>query len=202
MTFVYNITADTIRQRLVSAPQTEEINPYPTNILRRTMRPAAVLVPLFWQDSQWQVLYIRRAAVNGDIHSGQVAFPGGGKEPQDLSPEDTALREAQEETGLPSQQVRVLGRLPLFRTISNYVVTPVVAQIDWPFPLRLSHTEVSRVFHVPLQWLANPAHRQVRERSLANGMTIPMIYFEPYDGEVIWGATARITETLFKTLKL
>lgn len=202
MTFAYNITADTIRQRLDSAPRTEEINPYPADILRRTMRPAAVLVPLFWQNNQWQVLYIRRAAVNGYTHSGQVAFPGGGQEPQDLSPEDTALREAQEEIGLPSQQARVLGRLPLLRTISNYVVTPVVAQIDWPFPLRLSRAEVSRVFHVPLQWLANPAHRQVRESSFANGMTIPLTYFEPYDGEVIWGATARITEALLKALRL
>ncbi len=202
MTFAYNVTADTIRQRLVSAPQSGEINPYPTDILHRPMRPAAVLVPLFWQNHQWQVLYIRRAAVDGYLHSGQVAFPGGGQDPQDLSPEDTALREAQEEIGLPPQQARILGRLPLFRTISNYVVTPVVAQVDWPFPLRLSHTEVSRVFHVPLQWLADPAHQQVRESSFANGMTIPLIYFEPYDGEVIWGATARITETLLKALRL
>ncbi|GAB4537526.1 MAG: hypothetical protein Fur0018_28240 [Anaerolineales bacterium] len=196
------LSVEIIAQQLAAAPLCEEINPYPTGILRQPPRTAAVLVSLFWHQRAWQVLYIRRATMNGDMHSGQVAFPGGGQEPQDLSPAETALREAHEEIGLPPNRVEILGTMPRFRTISNYLVAPVVGQIAWPFPVRMSRDEVSRVFHVPLAWLADPAHREVRQRTLPDGRQIPVIYFQPYDGEVIWGATARITVALLETLGL
>ncbi len=187
------------RLRNGSAPH-REINPYPTGLLRGAARPASVLIPFLMRDNAWHLLYIRRSRVDGDIHSGQVAFPGGGSEAQDASPAATALREAHEEIGLPVEQTRLLGMLPRFRTISNYLVTPVAALIPWPFPLRLSRNEVSRVFTVPLAWLADPANREVRPRALPGGRRMPVIYFRPYDGEIIWGATARITVALLETL--
>ncbi len=195
------LTPDLIAARLRngSAPR-REINPYPTGLLRGAARPASVLIPFLMQDNAWRLLYIRRSRVDGDIHSGQVAFPGGGSEAQDASPAATALREAHEEIGLPVERTRLLGTLPRFRTISNYLVTPVAALIPWPFPLRLSRNEVSRVFTVPLAWLADPANREVRPRALPDGRRMPVIYFRPYDGEIIWGATARITVTLLETL--
>ncbi len=197
------ITPAFIASRLHNnAPPRDEINPYPTGILRGAARPAAVLIPFLQHAGAWHVLYIRRSHVEGDMHSGQVAFPGGGSEPGDQSPAETALREAWEEIGLPRAQTQVLGALPRFRTISNYLVTPIVAHIPWPFAVHTSPQEVSRVFTVPLAWLADPAHREVRQRQLPDGRRIPVIYFQPYEGEIIWGATARITVTLLEMLGL
>ncbi len=189
----FAFTPDNIRAKLAQAPQPGEINPFPASILSASPRPAAVLVPILQKPDGWHLLYIRRTRVERDVHSGQVAFPGGSSEPADSNPRQTALREASEEIGLPIYRTDVLGCLPRFRTISNYIVTPVVAHIPWPFEMRLSRGEVSRVFTIPLDWLAVPSNREVRRRVLVDGRTIPVVYFRPYDGEVVWGATARIT---------
>ena len=134
-------------------------------------------------------------------HSGQVAFPGGRSEPGDRSPEATALREAHEEIGLPPGEVHILGRLNDFITITNYAVTPVVGHIPWPFDLAIQTEEVSRVFTIPLEWLSDPLHHEVRKRSLKPlSGHVDVIYFQPYDGELLWGATARFTLTLLKIL--
>ncbi len=196
------LTPEAIRAHIAQTALSEEINPYPTGILRTPPRPAAVLVPLLQKPDGWHLLYIRRTRVERDIHSGQVAFPGGSSDPEDQDARHTALREANEEVGLPIHRTTVLGCLPRFRTISNYIVTPVVAQVPWPFEVRISPGEVSRVFTIPLRWLADPAHREVRRRVLADGRTIPVVYFRPFDGEIVWGVTARITLTLLEQLGL
>ena len=165
-------------------------------------RPAAVLVPLVCQDSTWSVLLTRR---NADLpeHSGQVAFPGGRADPQDSSAEFTALRESQEEIGLNPEHVRVLGRLPDYFTITNYLVTPVVGVLPWPYPLRAADVEVSRVFTIPLDWLADPANHEERLRQLPHpNPPIEVVYFRPYDGELLWGASARIVLALLHMLQI
>ncbi|HEX7972912.1 MAG TPA: CoA pyrophosphatase [Anaerolineales bacterium] len=116
-------------------------------------------------------------------------------------PETTALREAREEIGLEPGSVRLLGRLPTYLTVTNYSVTPVVGAIPWPFPMRISPEEVARVFTIPLDWLANPANHEARLRELpAPYEPVPVIYFQPYDGEVLWGASARFTLALLKAI--
>ncbi len=197
-----SLTAAEIRRRLAALPPTS-VNPYPEEALPGQPRPAAVLVPLLQQRGAWHVLFIHRAANHHDPHSGQVAFPGGQQEPGDATLVATALRETEEELGLPPQEVEVLGALPPHRTVTNFCVTPVVGRIPWPLPLRPAPAEVSRAFTVPLTWLADPAHRETRARRLrADLPPIQAVFFQPYEGEIIWGATARMVLTLLKALRL
>jgi hypothetical protein len=89
-----------------------------------------------------------------------------------------------------------------YLTVTNYRVTPVVGVIPWPYPFRIASEEVSRVFTIPLTWLENPANHEERLRQLpAPHAPVPVIYFHPYDGEVLWGASARFTLFLINILK-
>jgi len=155
----------------------------------------------------WQVLFTRRTQAVAE-HQGQVAFPGGRADPDDSSPEYTALREANEEIGLDPTQVRILGRMNELRTISNYCVTPVVGVIQWPFHVQLQGIEVSRLFSIPLDWLADPAHHEIRNfplppayAGLLHQHERPVVYFETYDNELLWGVSAQITLNFIHTLE-
>lgn len=165
-------------------------------------RPAAVLIPLLRQGTSWHMLLTRR---NADLpeHSGQVAFPGGRADPEDRTPEETALRETQEEIGIAPQDVHILGKLPSYHTITNYMVTPIIGLIPWPYPLRPAPHEVTRVFTVPLDWLADEANHEIRFHPLPGPRNpVPVVYFSAYDGEVLWGASARFTLALLRSLRL
>jgi 8-oxo-dGTP pyrophosphatase MutT (NUDIX family) len=150
---------------------------------------AAVLVPLVWQDEEWHLLYTRRTD-KVESHKGQVSFPGGACDDDETTPEQTALREAEEEIGIRPKDVRVLGRLANLITITYFRVTPVVGVVQWPTVFRVGEHEVARVFTIPLGWLANPSNRWQFERS---DLRRSLIAYHPYDGELVWGATARIT---------
>jgi 8-oxo-dGTP pyrophosphatase MutT (NUDIX family) len=164
-------------------------------------RLAAVLIPLLKVNSGWHILFTRRSASLPE-HSGQVAFPGGRSDPHDTGPEHTALREAWEELGILPTDVQVLGRLNDFLTITNYLVTPVVGQIPWPYPLIPAAHEVSHYFTIPIDWLADPANYREIERNLPPPNTpMQVIYFNEYNGETLWGASARFTLTLIEILK-
>ncbi len=162
------------------------------------LKCAAVLVPLVWHDEEWHLLYTRRTD-RVESHKGQVSFPGGACDEGETTPEQTALREAEEEIGLSPSEVRVLGRLANLITITYFRVTPVVGVIKWPSVFRVGEHEVARIFTIPLGWLANPSNRWQfdlpgRDRSL--------IAYHPYDGELLWGATARMTVDFLKVLGL
>jgi 8-oxo-dGTP pyrophosphatase MutT (NUDIX family) len=163
-------------------------------------QPAAVLVPLYRADGLWHVLYTLRTD-NVESHRGQVSFPGGRIEPGDGGPDIAALREAEEEIGIRPQDVRLLGVLDSLLTVTQFRVDPVVGVIPWPYPLQINTSEVALAFGVPLQWLADSAHLEVHTRLLRpDGPEIPVYYFKPYEGQVIWGATARITLALLETI--
>lgn len=161
-------------------------------------RRAAVLAPLQRRDDGWHLLLIRRATREGDHHSGQVAFPGGRVEPEDPSLAAAALREAEEEIGLAPSNVEVLGQLPDYTTITNYLVTPVAGIVSAPFKPILQTTEVSRLFSVPLNWLANPDNHH---RRLWHPSRPKVIYFEDWQGETLWGATAAMTLHLLEAIE-
>ncbi len=164
-------------------------------------RPAAVLIPFLKREDSWHLLYTRRNPGLAE-HSGQVSFPGGRMDSNDYSAEQTALREAREEIGLEANDVHLLGKLRQFLTITNYLVTPVVGVMPWPYDLRLSREEVSRAFTIPLAWLADPANYEEKLRILPPPFSpIPVVFFKPYDGEVLWGASARITLHLLDSLQ-
>jgi 8-oxo-dGTP pyrophosphatase MutT (NUDIX family) len=109
------------------------------------------------------------------------------------------LREAQEEIGILAQDVRVLGRLTPMITITSFRVTPVVGVVPWPYTFRVEYAEVARVFTIPLAWLADKSNRW--EMSLP-GRKFGLIVYHPYDGELLWGATALMTDTFLKVLGL
>lgn len=183
-----------IQKRIINRRPDAVDDPYPPGFLQGTARPASVLMPLLRNNSQWELLFIRRTNIDGDVHSGQVAFPGGSAEPVDRDPIETALREAQEEIGLNPGDVQILGSLGSFRTISNYLVTPIVGIIPWPYPLQALPAEVSRIFSIPLSWLSNPDNRYLEQRILpAPHQPVKVLYFKPYLGEVLWGVSALFT---------
>jgi 8-oxo-dGTP pyrophosphatase MutT (NUDIX family) len=162
--------------------------------------PAAVLIPLIPVDGSWSLLYTRRTD-SLESHRGQVAFPGGRIDEVDKSPTEAALREACEEIGIDPDHVEVLGAMDPLYTVTQFHVTPVIGLLDWPVDLKLNHTEVAAVFHVPISWLAQKQNLQLVERTLwPGGPTIPIYQFKPYQGETIWGATARITLNLLEIM--
>ena len=153
----------------------------------RTPTQAAVLVPLIDRPDGLQMLLTQRTAHLKD-HAGQISFPGGRAEPEDRDPVATALREAQEEIGLPPERVRVLGRLDNYITSTGYEVAPVVGLIQPPFPVVPDPHEVAEVFEVPLAFLVNVANHERHSREW-QGRT-RSFYVLPYQDRYIWGATA------------
>ena len=162
------------------------------------LKCAAVLVPLVWQDEQWHLLFTRRTE-HVESHKGQVSFPGGACDEGENTPEQTALREALEEVGIQPSDVRVLGRMANMVTITHFRVTPVVGVIKWPTVFRLENAEVARVFTIPLEWLAD---RRNRWEFTLPGADRSLIAYHPYDGELLWGATARMTVDFLHTLEI
>lgn len=162
------------------------------------LKCAAVLIPLVWHEDEWHLLFTRRTD-KVESHKGQVSFPGGACDEGETTPEQTALREAEEEIGLDPNEIRVLGRLTNLITITYFRVTPVVGVIKWPAVFRVGEHEVARVFTIPLGWLANSSNRWQFDRA---GTTRSLIAYHPYDGELLWGATARITVDFLKVLGL
>lgn len=160
------------------------------------LKCAAVLIPLIWDADEWHLLFTRRTE-RVESHKGQVSFPGGGCDEGETTPEQTALREAEEELGIDARQVRVLGRLTNMITISSYRVTPVVGVIRWPTVLRVGQDEVERVFTIPVTWLADSRNRW---EFTMPGRKRFLIAYHPYDGELLWGATARMTVDFLKAL--
>ena len=123
------------RLRLSTRPDTARFELDRTDPLR-ALRRAAVLLTLYRHGGAWHLLFIRRAEHPRDRHSGEVGFPGGRWQVGDSSWAATALREAQEEIGLESAQVDLLGELRPLPTVSQYLVTPVIGSIPWPQTLR------------------------------------------------------------------
>lgn len=193
------LTEDFISRKLLEAEQNAvdsdgyaEIPVQPETFLKC----AAVLVPLTFHQDEWHILFTRRTE-RVESHKGQVSFPGGACDEGETTPEQTALREAEEEIGLKPADVKVLGRLSRLVTISSFRVSPIVGVIPWPYAFRVAGVEVARVFTIPLLWLAN--RNNYWEFSLRESER-SLIAYHPYNGELLWGATARMTVNFLKTL--
>ena len=142
------------------------------------MKCAAVLIPMIRKDSDWHLIYTRRTDTV-ESHKGQVSFPGGGCEDNETQAEQTALREAQEEIGLNPHDVQILGRMNDVATITHFRVTPVVGIIPWPYEFQLSRFEVSRVFSIPLNWMAQPSNwDELNFTSSGFQRTFPVITYQ------------------------
>ncbi len=175
---------------------------YPSELLGESPRPAAVLIPILRKNNAWHLLFTLRTDTLAE-HSGQVSFPGGRTEPEDATPEETAKREAFEEIALNPQHLRILGKLYNLITITNYLVTPVVGVIPWPYKFQLAYEEVRKVFTIPLEWLADPSNHEIQYRTMPPHHTpFPVVYFERYKNELLWGVSAQITLNFLITLGL
>ncbi|MBV6451064.1 MAG: putative Nudix hydrolase NudL [Anaerolineales bacterium] len=195
-----NLTEEFISQRLHEAlasagPSSDGYAEIDLNN-KPELKCAAVLVPLVWQDDEWRILFTRRTD-KVESHKGQVSFPGGACDEGETTPEQTALREMEEEIGIRADDVKTLGRLANLITISFFRVTPVVGVVKWPNVFRVGENEVARVFTIPLEWLANASNRWQFE---IPGAKRSVIAYHPYDGELLWGATARMTVDFLKVL--
>jgi 8-oxo-dGTP pyrophosphatase MutT (NUDIX family) len=166
-------------------------------------RSAAVLIPMVPRPDGLGILLTERTA-HLTAHAGQVAFPGGRTEPTDGSPVNTALRETEEEIGLPRAQIEILGTMPSYLTGSGYVVTPVVGLVDPVHELRPDANEVAEVFEVPLSFLMDPANHQVRLYRWVDGAErsfFAMPWVRPDGREhFIWGVTAAMLRNLYRFL--
>ena len=170
--------------------------------VERPPAKAAVLVALV-QRQEINVLLTQRSATLSN-HSGQIAFPGGRKDPDDRDASDTALREAWEEVGLARDRVEVLGSLPVYATGSGFDITPVVGLVTPPFALQANPGEVDEIFEVPLSFLMNPAHHQWQQLDTPDlsRRWLSMPYQDPLSGHnrFIWGATAGMLRNLYRFL--
>jgi len=163
-----------------------------SKIFSEPPRKAAVLVPLLKKENDWHILFIHRTEDTKE-HSGQVAFPGGRVEYPQESLLQAALRETHEEVGLPAEKIKIIGELNPILTISNYEITPFVGVIPWPYPLSIQTQEVKHAFTIPLSWLINPDHWEIKKRYFAPIDTeLSVVYFNLYQGELLWGVSARI----------
>lgn len=172
---------------------------FPLYVLPPERKPvsAAVLVPVVNQPAGPTLMFTQRTAHLHD-HAGQISFPGGRVDDGDVDRVATALREAEEETGIDRGRVQIIGRLPDFDIQTGFRVTPVVGWVEPPFELNPDPFEVAEVFEVPLEFFLDPENHQ-RHRTELNGQ-IRHYYSMPYGERNIWGATAGMLYSLYRIL--
>ncbi len=157
-------------------------------IVAEHLPPAAVLLPLYEKGGEYYILLTKRTE-EVQYHKGQISFPGGARHEEDDNLLDTALRECFEEIGVDAQEVEVLGGLDdIVTRTSHYVVSPFVAAIPYPYPLKLNRDEVEEIIEVPLAALLDSRNFQEETQSDESGPFVAYSY--EYNGQVIWGATA------------
>jgi len=170
-----------------------QVGKEPDYPLNRTGRPAAVLIPLIERGEGLSLLLTERAH-HLRHHPGQISFPGGAVEESDETIIAAALRETQEETGISSDYIHVIGTMPDYRTISGYTIKPVIAFVTPGFTLKIDANEVASVFEVPFAHVMDKKNHLVHYTHRDKNR-FP-IYFIPYKDKMIWGATAAMLRNL------
>lgn len=151
---------------------------------------AAVLIPIFYKEGEYHLLFTKRTDLV-KIHKGEICFPGGHFEPEDVTLLNTALRETNEEIGIPREDIEVLGGLENSTTASSgFIISSFVGLIPYPHPLKLEEQEIEEALEVPVSFLLNPSNlrEEMWDRS---GRKFPVQFYN-YHERIIWGATGRI----------
>ena len=199
----HELTSQALRQRFLAPPIWVPEITGDGRVFDREPSHASVLVPLVERPDGLHLLLTRRTDHLRD-HAGQISFPGGRAETDDIDAVATALRETEEEIGLARAHIEVIGSLPHYTTITAYVVTPVIAILQPGFALALDSFEVAEAFEVPLAFLMNPANHQ-RHRFEFDGQERQFLSM-PWsvvgaEGQhrryFIWGATAAMLRNLY-----
>ncbi len=155
---------------------------------------SAVMIPLYETQGRYYIVFIRRTETVKD-HKGQISFPGGARDVNDRTLLHTAVRESREEIGLRTKDIEIVGELDdELTTTSNFVVTPFVAVIPWPYQFKKNKDEVAEIIRVPVEELLGKGIVKQGSETL-NDRPIES-YTYSYEGKVIWGATARILKKL------
>ena len=187
-----------IKEKLVFSSQEHDgdyhMNPdYKSWVISNAVKDAAVLIGLVEREGEAHVLLTKRAE-QLNSHSGQVAFPGGKIDEDDVSPEAAALREAQEEIGLDQDEVEVIGRLPDYYSGSGFKIAPILAIVSSSADFEINKQEVDYLFEVPLSFLMNTDNHTTASRMFQDN---ERFYLEmPYKEHFIWGVTAGIIRVL------
>ncbi len=202
------LTPEALRERFRHPPVWTPEHMVEKKFADRVPALAAVLFPLVMRDEL--TLLLTERTTNLSTHSGQIALPGGRTDDTDADAVATALREAHEEIGLPSDHVEVLGTLPTYVTGTAFIITPVVALVKPGFVLQPNPGEVADVFEVPLAYLMNPAHHRRHEFEFDGVLRqwLSMPYTDPVaepdslspKERYIWGATAGMLRNLYRFL--
>ena len=192
-------TREAIAERLAGPPPGHD--PRDLHVIRipegARVTEAAVMLPIVGREPELHVLLTQRTAHLSD-HAGQISFPGGRVEPEDRDREETALREMEEEVGLPRSRVTVLGRLPGYEIPSGFRITPIVGWIEPPFELKPDPFEVESVFEAPLSHFLD-LDRYLRREYHFRGRHRHYLAI-PYQGRYIWGATAAMLHNFARML--
>lgn len=184
-----------IKEKSLQLENHNDISVFSTDKVR-----SAVLVPITMQQDKLVLLYTRRAA-HLPRHRGQVSFPGGVIEKIDRSPLDAALRETCEEIGISREQIEVIGKLNPFDSTTGYFIYPFIGIIKDLNGLHKDDVEVDRIFCIPIDWLCEPKHSELRDFEGINGTKQKIWFFDDFDGESLWGISAKITRNLIDLIK-
>ena len=198
------LTANALRRRFKAPPDWSPEIITEHRFTDREPTNASVLVPLVQRDDETTLLLTQRTDHLHD-HPGQISFPGGRAEPEDLDAIATAMREAEEEIGLHARHIEVLGSLPTYTTGTGFVVTPVVALIQPPFSIEPDPFEVAEVFEVPLSFLMSPANHRRHGIDVAGRrrefLSMPWTTNDETNRQYfIWGATAAMLRNFYRFL--
>ncbi|HSV47362.1 MAG TPA: CoA pyrophosphatase [Ramlibacter sp.] len=191
-----------LRRRFADPPAWEPEVLSERKFLDRPQADASVLVPVVMREHPTVLLTERTTHLS--THSGQVAFPGGKRDATDRDATHTALREAHEEIGLEERWIEVIGQMPVYRTGSQFLITPVVALIDPRHHLTLNAYEVADAFEVPLAFLMNPAHHRRHALEWAGHRRdwFSMPYMDGSNERFVWGATAALLRNFYRFLSV
>lgn len=174
-----------------------DLNPEQFPPTDEPLTPASVLVGLVEREQGVTVILTRRSDTLRR-HTGQVALPGGRRDPGE-TPWQTALREAEEEIGLDPGFVSLAGLSTPYRTGTNYLITPVVGFVRPGFTLTPNPDEVAEIFETPFGYLMDPSNYEQHERTLPTGET-RRFYATTHENQYIWGATAGVLRALYDRL--